>query len=583
MQHNKNTNKISDLEIVLSDPKKLTSSLTDAMEKFNVKRNFHIFDFIKSKGLAVSSLLSILLMLPFYSVANVYSLIKCGLGGQDFEGKKDAYYDIKNNEFIDWRKLLMLHAKRFMYLIRKNLPDSANGLTALIFDDTLLEKTGKKIEKVSIVNDHASKTGKRFVIGFKLLVCGFWDGASFIPIDFSIHRERGQKHLDFIKTYNNANKAFQKTCKLIEKQQDSLNTKKESLLQAEAKLKQLPNKANLIKCEKCEAIVKKEEEKLNDDHQIQSSNKVNLEEAKRKLKKFYNKGRLFGLTTKERQEQYKKVVSVKCEGFKRRKEADKDKISILVEMLCRAVRHGILPNYVLLDSWFFCYEILDKITKLKKGAIKLVTMVKINNQLFTVCESGKEISVAAIAKINEKRAQKCAKLKAQYIKVKCFYKGIRVNLFYVRMGCCKTWKLVLTTDLEISFIKLMEVYQIRWSIEIFFKESKQYLCLGACQSTNFDAQIADTTISLMQHIILNYFKRQNYQQSLGGLFKGLKNEIVEIDLVSRIIKVFWELIEILYTSNGIDLLALQEDIFRNNDFMVKILKLLPEKLIDKAA
>jgi hypothetical protein len=38
MQHNKNTNNVSDLEIVLSDPKKLTSSLTDAMEKFNVKK-----------------------------------------------------------------------------------------------------------------------------------------------------------------------------------------------------------------------------------------------------------------------------------------------------------------------------------------------------------------------------------------------------------------------------------------------------------------------------------------------------------------------------------------------------------------
>lgn len=583
MQHYKNTNKISDLEIVASNPEKLTSSLTQAMDKFNVKANFQIFDFVKSKGLAVSSLLSILLILPFYSVANVYSLIKCGLHGQAFQGKKDAYYDIKNNENIDWRKLLLLHAKRFMYLARKNVHMAANGLTAIIFDDTLLEKTGKTIEKVSIVNDHASKAGIRFVIGFKLLVCGFWDGASFIPLDFSIHRERGSKHLGLIKIYNNAKKAVEKQQKIIEKQVSRLQAKKERLLQAEGGLKSAPTKANLTKYEKCRAAVKNDGEMLNGHLKIQSDNKAKLEEAKRKLKNFYKKGRLFGLTAKERQEQYKKAVSVKSHGFKRRKEADKDKITILLQMLCRAVKHGILPNYVLLDSWFFCFEILDKISKLKKGTIKLVSMVKINNQLFTVCETGKEMAVKTIAKINQKKAQKCTKLKAQYIKVKCFYKGIRVNLFYVRMGYCKTWKLILTTDLGISFIKVMEVYQIRWSIEIFFKEGKQYLNLGACQSTNFDAQIADTTICMMQHIILSFFKRQNYQQSIGGLFKGLKDEIVEIDIVSRIIKVFWELVGILCTINGIDFLELQGDVFRNNEFMEKILKLLPEKVMDKAA
>jgi len=583
MQHNKNTKKISDLEMIISNPEKLTSSLTDVIDKFTIKNTFQVFDFLKSKGLAVSSLLSILLVLPFHSVANVYSLIKCGLHGQGFDGKKDTYYDIKNNENIDWRKLLMLHAKRFIYLVKNNINLNVKGLTAIIFDDTLLEKTGKTIEKVSVVNDHASKTGNKFILGFKLLVCGFWDGANFIPIDFSIHRERGNKHLELIKTFKKAYKIVFGLQKTIDGQNDSLKLKKESLLQAEQRLNQLPNKCNLTKLEKCKVSTAKEEAKLNGYHKILLDNKVKLEEAKRKLKNFYKKGRLFGLTAQERQEQYKKPVPSQSHGFKRRKEADRDKITILLQMLCTAVRHRIIPDYVLLDSWFFCFEILDRISKLKKGAIKLVSMVKINNQLFTICATGKDMPVKAIAKINEKKAQKCTKLKAQYIKVNCFYKGTRVNLFYVRMGYCKTWKLLLTTDLDISFIKLMEVYQIRWGIEIFFKESKQYLRLGACQSTNFDAQVADITICMMQHIILSYFKRLNYQQSIGGLFKDLVGEIVEIDLVKRIINAFWELVKILCTVKGIDFIELQEDIFRSNEFMEKILKLVPEEVLNKAA
>jgi hypothetical protein len=505
MQHNKNTKKISDLEMIISNPQKLTSSLADVIEKFNVKKTFQVFDFLKTKGLAVSSLLSIMLILPFYSVANVYSLIKCGLHGQGFDGKKDAYYDVKNNEYIDWRELLMLHAKRFMYLVKNNINLKVQGLTAIIFDDTLLEKTGKTIERTSVVNDHAGKAGTRFVLGFKLLVCGFWDGANFIPIDFSIHRERGTKHLELIKIFKKAYKAVRSIQGTIDIHKDKLETKKESLLCAGQSLDQLPNKCNMTKHGKCKISVAKEEEKLNACRKILEDNKIKLGEAKNRLKKFYKKGRLFGLTAQERQEQYKKQVSTKSHGFKRRKEADKDKITILIQMLCRAVRHKIVPGYVLLDSWFFCFEILDKISKIKKGAIKLVSMVKVNNQLFTICATGKEMPVKAIAKINEKKAQKCTKLKARYIKVNCFYKGTRVNLFYVRMGHCRTWKLLLTTDLDISFIKLMEVYQIRWGIEIFFKESKQYLNLGSCQSTNFDAQVADITICMMQHIIFKLF------------------------------------------------------------------------------
>ena len=59
----------------------------------------------------------------------------------------------------------------------------------LILDDTLLEKSGKKIEKIGKVFDHVSK---RMVLGFRLLVGLYFDGTSAIPVDFSIVREKGK-------------------------------------------------------------------------------------------------------------------------------------------------------------------------------------------------------------------------------------------------------------------------------------------------------------------------------------------------------------------------------------------------------
>jgi hypothetical protein len=580
MQQNKVTNNNSELQILAYDSEKLTSSLTEGMKKFNVKKHTQIFDFLKCKGIAVSSLLNILIILPFYGIANVCQLMRCGIQKQDIEGKKTSFYDVKNNEFIDWRKLLMLHVKRFIYLINNNINLKSLKITALVFDDTLIEKTGKKIEKVSIVNDHVS--GK-FIFGFKLLVCGFWDGDSFIPIDFTLHREKGKKQEKFIKEYQKSVKNVETQRNKIKKIQISNKKNIEKLSNNNTKYQIKSNKINKLSYKKSEEKAKKTENQLTENQKILLQLEVEKKIAYKNYKRNYSSNSLFGLTEKERKAQFKKAVSTKSHGFRRRKEADKSKIYCMLEMLCRAVKKGIIPQYVITDSWFFCFELLEKLRVLKKGAIKLVSMVKINNQIFTICQTNKDMSVKNIIKTHERKSQKCKKLKAEYIRVNSYYKEIRVNLYFVRMGKCKTWHLLITTDLELTFIKLMEIYQIRWSIEVFFKESKQYLHLSDCQSNTFDAQIADITISMMQNIMLSYFKRVNYQQSIGGLFEAIKHELVELDLVTRLIKIFWELAKLFCMSYGIDFIDFQQYIMKDADMMIKIQKLFPEKIIDKVA
>ncbi|MGB4577725.1 MAG: transposase, partial [Paludibacter sp.] len=172
---------------------------------------------------------------------------------------------------------------------------------------------------------------------------------------------------------------------------------------------------------------------------------------------------------------------------------------------------------------------------------------------------------------------------ANYIKVTCKYKGVRVNLFFVKMGRSGNWHLLLTTNLNLNFIELMEVYQIRWSIEVFFKECKQYLNLGKCKSSCFDAQIADTTITMLQHIMLSYYKRITCQQSFSGLFESISKEMVELDLVSRIIEIIWELVEVICSIGGIDFIELQQQLIKDDRAAVIFIKMLPQRTLNKAA
>jgi IS4 transposase len=79
-------------------------------------------------------------------------------------------------------------------------------------------------------------------------------------------------------------------------------------------------------------------------------------------------------------------------------------------------------------------------------------------------------------------------------------------LFFGRFGKIGKWHVILCTDEKLDYRKMMELYQIRWSIEVFFKEAKQYQNLRKSQSEDFGGQITDLNVSLIQHILLTLTK-----------------------------------------------------------------------------
>ena len=70
MQQIKGTNNFSEIEEFASNPEKLTTTLSEVIGKFNLKNHLAAFDVLKSKGLAISSLVSILVILPFFGFAS---------------------------------------------------------------------------------------------------------------------------------------------------------------------------------------------------------------------------------------------------------------------------------------------------------------------------------------------------------------------------------------------------------------------------------------------------------------------------------------------------------------------------------
>ena len=88
---------------------------------------------------------------------------------------------------------------------------------------------------------------------------------------------------------------------------------------------------------------------------------------------------------------------------------------------------------------------------------------------------------------------------------------------------------------------------------------------------------------MLQHIMVSYYKRINRQQTFSGLFEAISKEMVELDLVSRMIELMWELIEVICSIVGFDFIELQEQLIKDDKTMAIFIKMLPERVLNKAA
>ena len=376
------------------------------------------------------------------------------------DAHKDAFYRLKNNPGICWRMILWLFASKFKKLAEDYGKSDSNTIRCLVFDDSTLPKTGRYIEKISRVWDHVSNS---CILGYKLMAMGYWDGTSFIPLDFSLHREKGK----------NADKPY-------------------------------------------------------------------------------------GLKKKEYKKQYRKKRDNGSHAWDRSKEADDTKINSAIKMFWHAITQGFKIDYVLMDSWFTCEAFICAVRKVKSQTVHLIGMYKTPKTRFDY--SGQKLTHSQIRNILGK-AKRCRKLRLHYKETMVSYNGHSLKIFFSRQGENGKWKVFITTNAELSFVKMIEIYQIRWSIEIFFKEAKQLLGLGKCQSNDFDAQIAETTITMIQHILLTLKYRFEHYESKGELFEQVKEGVIQSRLNERLWGLFIELlriIEILF--DGLDEMEILEKI-----------------------
>lgn len=237
---------------------------------------------------------------------------------------------------------------------------------------------------------------------------------------------------------------------------------------------------------------------------------------------------------------------------KRKEEYDTSKISLVEEMVKRAIKQRVSFDYLLADGWFACAAIIKFITS-RHYRCHYLGMIKMGNSKYMY--KGKEYTARQLVGMLDrpKHGRKWSRqLGCYYITVDVKFAGRDVRLFFCKRGKRADWNGLITTNTKLSFAQAYKIYSMRWSIEVLFKESKQNLGLGKYQMRNFSSQIACTTITAMQYNILSLVKRFANYETIGGLFHDIVLCGQELSVTDRIWDAILELVKEIAHCFGIE-------------------------------
>ena len=244
-----------------------------------------------------------------------------------------------------------------------------------------------------------------------------------------------------------------------------------------------------------------------------------------------------GLTTKKAAQRYSRERVSNSHAQKRMDEYMTSKMANAIEMIRRAIRHGVRFDYLLVDSWFTCAELLIFITG-RHIKCHLLGMIKMGTTKYKV--DGKEKSAKAILSDCQKKklVKYSRRLRCHYCMVDAMLAGRKIRLFFYRFGRSEKWRGLLTTDTKLEAMQAYRIYAQRWSIEVCFHECKSLLNMGKCQGRDFSEQIAAMSIAMIQYNILAFVKRFEAYETIGGLFRKVSSQTLELTIAERI----WQLI-----------------------------------------
>jgi hypothetical protein len=224
----------------------------------------------------------------------------------------------------------------------------------------------------------------------------------------------------------------------------------------------------------------------------------------------------------------KRQLDRRCCAAVRRKEAVTKSTDLLEGMVKRAISNGIDAAYILMDSWFAFPAIIMRLHQHRPVICMLKDLPSIRFRHQGVSRRVGEIYRNLIKRPGQAKILATTKV--------TLADGLPARIVFVRHRTTRNWLALLSTDLEISDERIVQIYGKRWDIEVMFKVIKHYLNLEReVQMRNFDGLIAHATVVLIRYCFLSFQQRMDTdERALGSLFHACADEMRDITLAEAL-------------------------------------------------
>ena len=230
-------------------------------------------------------------------------------------------------------------------------------------------------------------------------------------------------------------------------------------------------------------------------------------------------------------------------------------------MIKRAVRSGVEADYVIADAWFGTKSMMRTalgqemcaILRMKKSKMKYRVVIKGRKKEFL---NAQEL-YAGVVKQEWKKVRglpwKAVSLDVELDLAEDDEKTPRwqaVRLLFVR-GLTepgeadagqKDWALFLSTDVQLSMSKMLEIYALRWGIEVYFKEAKQHLGFLKEQTATFASHTASIHLCAIRYLMLMHNKLVGHESRIGDIRSTIQQQLDTLSFAGRLWQIFRSII-----------------------------------------
>ncbi|TCS36713.1 transposase [Reinekea marinisedimentorum] len=241
-----------------------------------------------------------------------------------------------------------------------------------------------------------------------------------------------------------------------------------------------------------------------------------------------------------------------------------DKPSMAEGMIQRAQNQGIQADYLVADAWFGTKRMVDVaisqgltgIFRMKKGQQKFTAQLihdsyqqqdlNLKERYHKIVKSQwrkvaglpwKACSIKAEMDLNTDQGQPARKVGVKLL----FVRGLKTK--EGQTPGRKDWAVFLTTDATMSMSKMLEVYALRWSIEVYFKEAKQHLGFLKEQTVSFASHIASIHLTAIRYLVLVHAKNKSKSANPASVRRQINDQMNLLSMAGRLWQMFRTVIQ----------------------------------------